>query len=315
MARGLNRATTIGSALCILGAAFLSGCVGSSATVSKPKEEPEAQVLRYFDVAGEANAKPLVIKQDYRISAGWNNTKIQIDEYSRQITAMSRFPAWYEDHPIDSSLKESLTSVEQAESRLVEVLRALDVEDLKHEVVARYELKGDLSKELVPDGRRVYVLVIFEKKSDPRYHQDGLRRGTVIFCASTGQLLKFNLSLASPEGSWSEAELEVEPAEAAEVLWEKWASEYPIARIEMKRMWAQLSPKPVNGKLAPLATVVMVKGLNKDGDLRCFFTADPKTGKILANQCGEFVNSVNWDGRTWRIREMDGSSRAALEAP
>ncbi len=269
-------------------------------------------MLRYFDVAGEANAKPLVVKQDYRISAGWNNTKIQIDEYSRQITAMSRFPAWYEDHPIDSSLKESLTSVEQAENRLVEVMRALDVEDLKYEVVARYELKGDQSKELAPDGRKVYVLVIFEKKSDPRYHQDGLRRGTVIFCASTGQLLRFNLSVAPPEGSWNATKVKLAPADE---IWKEWADEYQIDRVEVKQMWAQLSPKPVNGKLDPLTTVIMVQGFSKDGELRCIYTVDPATNRALAKQCGEFVSSVNWDGRTWRVREMGGSSRAALEAP
>jgi hypothetical protein len=56
----------------------------------------------------------------------------------------------------------------------------------------------------------------------------------------------------------------------------------------------------------------MVKGLDEEGEVRCILTLEAKSFEVLFNQCAVFSKSVNWNGRTWKVRELDGTSRAPL---
>jgi hypothetical protein len=272
----------------------------------------EAKITSYFAVAGDEGAVIRAIRKNHRYVGNWQNTNIYVDEHTGQITTLSRFPDWYVVNPIDPKKPEAISSISEAEVRLAAMLRGFELASMKYEVLAKYDVKPEQSREVVADHRRVFVLLFMEKSDDQRFYQDGLRTGRIVLCASSGRALKFSLSLAPSPGVWDASEGEVQFESTAQSMWKPWSATYPIKRTEVVPMWVHRNPRPVDGKLEPLTSAYMVKGLDEEGEVRCILTLEAKSFEVLFNQCAVFSKSVNWNGRTWKVRELDGTSRAPL---
>lgn len=280
---------------------------------AKSAQRAEAKIKRYFAVAGEDSARFVVVRNRHKFVGNWRNSNIYVDEHTGQITTLTRFPEWYAANPVRSGNPDVISTMSEAEARLAELLRGFDLAGMKYQVLAKYDVDPTKSQEVVADRRRVFVLLFMEVSEDKRFYQDGLRNGRIVLCARTGIPLKFSLSLAPPPGDWEVTEGEVHFESTAQSMWKPWSATHPIQRVEVVPMWIHRNPRPVEGKLEPLTSAYMVKGLNAQGEVRCIFTVDAKSNEVLFNQCSTFSKSVNWNGRTWKVRELDGTPRAPLD--